>query len=185
MQLDARFWPGARSGLCRGGTEGAHRARGQQRTQFAMDSKSQIPGPVGSPAVSGSARDAKAGRNFPRRCNFHSTLAPSSSHAGRGRPGETIPVVSLSRGGRDPAKLPAPAACCGHSRGPWRLTCGALGPAVVALLKMTNQKKKKICFSPRISSVLQSAQVPPPLKRKRMPTSVLLLKGVWSSRPGT
>lgn len=146
MQLDARFWPGARSGLCRGGTEGAHRARGQQRTQFAMDSKSQIPGPVGSPAVSGSARDAKAGRNFPRRCNFHSTLAPSSSHAGRGRPGETIPVVSLSRGGRDPAKLPAPAACCGHSRGPWRLTCGALGPAVVALLKMTNQKKKKFVF---------------------------------------
>lgn len=111
------------------------------------------------------------------KCNFHSTLAPSSSHAGPGGPGEqSLMRPSPEAGRRDPAKLSAPAAAYGRSRAP--------GSCPVGLWTQKWDHPKKLFFSPIISfPILQSAQVSPSFKRERMPTSVFLQEGVWSSSP--
>lgn len=49
--------------------------------------------------------------------------------------------MNLLSGRRDPAKLLAPAAPSRHSRVLWQPPHGTLGPGV-AVLKMTNQRKK-------------------------------------------
>lgn len=64
----------------------------------------------------------------------------------------------------------------------------AAGPLAVALWgsgPRSGTIQKKLFFSPIISfPILQLAQVSPSFKRERMPTSVFLQEGVWSSSPG-
>lgn len=97
-------------------TRGARR-KGKQCTQLAMNLK--IRSWLGGFSRHLRLHQGGKGGSSSAKCNFHSTLAPSSSHAGLGGPGEqSLMRPSPEVGRRDPAKLSAPAVAYGRSRAP-------------------------------------------------------------------
>lgn len=154
-----RFLPAGRASR---DEEGSGRVPGRAIACAACDGLGKCdPWTGGSPAVLGFTRGSGLGEKSSRRYGVHSELAPRSSLGGlncwglqsRQRAAITdIPALGrrerVCEGGRAPAKLPAPAVPPGHSRVPWQWLCGALGPGVAALLKVTNQRKSVMIFFP-------------------------------------
>lgn len=128
--------------------------------RLATDSESAIPGRValrlswaspggqgwGKSPPGGTASTRAGSQVLPRGAE----LLGSAEQAAGGL--TDIPALGrrerVCEGGRAPAKLPAPAVPSGHSRVPWQWLCGALGPGVAALLKVTNQRKSVMIFFP-------------------------------------
>ena len=137
VQPAKRLCPGAQSRLCQGEvTRGPCRKR-QQCTQLATNLK--IRSWLGRFSSHLRLHQGGKGGSSSTKCNFHSTLAPSSSHAGPGGPSEqSLMRPSPEAGRRDPAKLSAPAAAYGRSRAP--------GSCPVGLWTQKWDHPKKIVF---------------------------------------
>lgn len=107
----------------------------------ATHSRNRIPGSASPPAVSGSIRETRAGEKFFQKVRLPlragSQLLPRAP-SGQGAPSRHVtPQEGVGAGGS--------AELCGTQGGvPWWPPRGSLGPVALSLLKMPNQKKKKV-----------------------------------------